>query len=148
MTVASATAVSPEPDFLQGQSAAPWEPVALADARQALARRFDELATLLEDWDAEGSSRVDASALSAAWRFAEQALRAQLPTPEVFPVADGSVQLEWHAGPVELEIEIAPGGGTAAFVCDDDQARQEIDGLLPRDEPRLGLALARLRAYA
>jgi hypothetical protein len=148
MTVASATAIYAEPDFLQGQSAAPWEPAALTDAREALARRFDELATLLEDWDAEGGNRVDPPALSAAWRFAEQALRAQLPIPEIFPVADGSVQLEWHAGPVELEIEIAPGGRSAAFVCDDEQAGQEIDGQLPRDEPRLGLALARLRAYA
>lgn len=148
MTMASATAIHTEPDFLKGQSEAPWEPPGLTDVRETLARRFDELMTLREGWDAEGARRIDSSALSAAWRLIEQALRAELPVPEIFPVPDGSVQLEWHAGPVELEVEIAPGGGSAAFVCDDEQAGQQIDGLLPRDEPRLGLALARLHAYA
>ena len=148
MTVASATAVAPEPDVLRGQSAAPWERPGLNDARRALSRRFEELASLAENWDAEGAHRVDRLALNVAWRIVEQALRADLPVPELFPVADGSVQLEWPAGPVELEIEIARGGRSAAFVCDDEQAGQEIDGLLPDDEPRFGLALARLHAYA
>ncbi len=148
MTVPSATSIYVEPDALSGQSAVPEGAVHLNEAREALRERFLELAALIDDWDAEGAHAVDRVALNVAWRLCEQALRAELPTPEVFPVANGALHLEWQAGPVELEVEILAGGSSAAFVCDDEQAGQEIDGVLPRDEPRFGLALARLRAYA
>lgn len=88
-----------------------------------------------------------AAAVNFAWSAIQHTLRAGLPEPELFPVSDGGIQIEWRAGPVELELEVEPGARAVAFVCDDEQAAQQLDGQLPRDESRFALALARLNAY-
>lgn len=135
-------------DFASGASLAPARIAELQDTERAVRERLEQLSALGDGWDGEDARAIDPLALRVAWTLAEQALRAGFPEPEVFPVPDEGVQLEWHAGPVELEIEIEPGGRGVVFVCDDEQAGQQIDGELPRDESRFGLALARLHAYA
>jgi len=70
------------------------------------------------------------------------------PGPELFPVPDGGVQIEWSAGPVEIELEIEPDQRGAILVCDDEQSGQRIDGELPADASRFRLALARLIAHS
>lgn len=134
-------------DFAAGASLAPPRMAEHEDIERAVRERLDQISVLDYGWDGEDARAVDPLALRLAWTLAEQALRAGFPEPEVFPVPDGGVQLEWHAGPVELEVEIEPGARAVVFVCDDEQAGQQIDGELPRDESRFGLALARLNAY-
>jgi hypothetical protein len=131
-------------------SSATLAPPALSGVRAREDRvrtRLDELAGLPEGWDGHDAKRIDQLALRLAGRLMQQALHAGLPEPEVFPVPDGSVQLEWKAGAVELELEIEPEARAVIFVCDDERSGQHIDGELPRDESRFGLVLARLNAY-
>jgi hypothetical protein len=42
------------------------------------------------------------------------------PTAQIVPLADGGVQLEWHAGGNDIEIEVDPIGEVHAFIsmCD------------------------------
>jgi len=148
MTLASITTVDDARGSVRGESRAPDIQGWPSGQASELARRFQAIAALADDWDAEGAQPVTATAVSSALGLAQQALRASFPLPEIFPLADGGVQLEWHAGPVELEVAFAPHGLRATFVCDDDQAGQEIDGILPADEQRFALALARLHAHA
>lgn len=135
-------------DFASGASRAPATVAKTWNTGPTVRERLDQLVLLSYGWDGDDAHAIDPFAVRMAWTLAEQALRAGFPEPEVFPVPDGGVQLEWHAGPVELEVEIEPGGRGIVFVCDDEQAGQRIDGELPRDESRFGLALARLHAYA
>ena len=135
-------------DFASGATVAPREVSQYVDVTQRIRDRLDQLRELPGGWDHEQAKPIDPDALRLAWTAAEQFLRARLPEPELFPVPDGGVQLEWRAGPVELELEIEPGARAVVFVCDDEQSGQQIDGELPRDESRFGLALARLNAHA
>ena len=113
-----------------------------------VARRLEEFAALASDWDGYGARQIDRRALELArvlvWRFLEQGL----PVPEIFPVPDGGVQIEWEAGPLELELEVEPGALSAVFVCDDRAIDRRFDGELPADLNRFRLAMQRLAAHA
>ncbi len=109
--------------------------------------RFAELERLAPDWDGYGAQAIDAPALRAARAVLGQPAFRDLPTPELFPLPSSGVQLEWTAGLLELELEIGPGGATAVFVCDEEGTHYRFDGMLPGDEQRLQLALARLAAH-
>lgn len=134
-------------DFASGASLAPPAASHYLESEQHARERLDQISGLGAGWDGEHAEPIDGLAVSFAWSVIQQALRAGLPDLEIFPVPDGGVQLEWRAGPVELELEIEPGARAVIFACDDERAGQQIDGELPRDESRFALALARLNAY-
>lgn len=116
----------------------------LRDGTQQLGARFVELAELREDWDGYGALPVDRQALIFAARLVRDTVQVGLPMPEVFPVPDGGVQLEWTAGPMELELEIEPGARGAVFVGDDSRSGRRFDGELPRDMSLLRQAVSTL----
>lgn len=60
--------------------------------------RLNELASLVQDWDSYGAGPIDRSALRTA-----DALTF-VPTPH------GGIQIELHAGGIDLEIEITSTG--------------------------------------
>ncbi len=135
-------------NFAPGHTSAPDSVGWAGIPREALSTRFEELAALEPDWDTYGAHRVDADALREGQAFVERLLQQPIPVPSIFPVPDGGVQLEWSAGPVELELEFEPGAAVAVFACDDREAGQQIDGELPRDAGLFRIALERLAAYA
>ncbi len=133
-TASSATTV---PEGLRGADA----------ARTVVGQRLSELLALQPNWDGYGAERIDPDALRFANDVLDDVLEWPIPAPQIFPVPDGGVQLEWSAGPVELELELEPGGRSAIFICDDLNAKQRFDGELPRDQGLLQLAFSRLAAY-
>lgn len=133
--------------FAPGATSAPAAAGAMLAARARLAGRFDQLASLEEDWDGYRARSIDPLALRRAEQIVQAALGERLPSPDILPIPDGGVQLEWTAGPVELELEVQPGLGAVVFVCDDDASGQRFDGELPGDDGLLALALARLSAH-
>ncbi len=60
--------------------------------------RVAHLATLRDDWDSYGAKPLSPAALAVADLFA------------IIPGADGGVQLELHAGGMEIEISVSPAG--------------------------------------
>lgn len=109
----------------------------LGDGAERLEARFAELAELREGWDGYGAQPIDRHALVFAETVIRDTLKAGWPTPEVFPVPNGGVQLEWGAGSMELELEIEPGGQGIVFVGDDLKSGRRFDGELPRDSALL-----------
>lgn len=136
----------PASDFAAGARLSPIDQYLNVTRRTR--ERLDQLRRLTEGWDCEQARPIDPDALELARMAAERLLRAGLSEPEVFPVPDGGVQLEWRAGPLELEVEVEPGASAVVFLCDDEQSGERIDGVLPRDESRFALALARLSGHA
>src|SRR6266511_1822635 len=114
------------------------------DGAEQLEARFAELAELREGWDGYGAQPIDRHALVLAERVVRDTLKAGLPTPELFSVPDGGVQLEWGAGSMELELEIEPGGRGVVFVGDDPKSGRRFDGELPRDAALLRQAATTL----
>lgn len=123
----------------------PSAPV-LRDASSIVEARLDELIELPPDWDGYGAQPIDRQALIFAARVIDAATRHGLPTPEIFPVPSGGVQLEWVSRSMELEFEIEPGANNIVFVGDDSRSGRRFDGVLPGDQALFQHALANLVA--
>ncbi len=69
------------------------------------ARALVDLLNLPSGWDSYGAARVAPSHVRAALQFLSCIMRDDSPTPAVVPTNRGGVQLEWHTGGIDLEIE-------------------------------------------
>ena len=85
------------------------------------AGRLEELSLLRDGWlDGRGLA-IASDALEVAESFLFKVLDANLPRPGVFPMRDGGIQLEWAAGPEELEVVISGGGSVRVFLEDEGE---------------------------
>ena len=73
----------------------------LAPTGQALVDLLD----LASDWDSYGAWAVEPSHVCAAFQVLLLTMRHDTPAPAVVPTNRGHVQLEWHVGGIDLEIE-------------------------------------------
>lgn len=73
----------------------------LAPTAQALV----DLLGLAPGWDSYSARSVDRSHVDAALRILLLTMRGDTPAPTVVPTNRGGVQLEWHTGGIDLEIE-------------------------------------------
>ena len=131
----------------RGRTQAPGGGGWSGDQREEVAKQLLALAALEADWDGYGAKAIDTAALGLAQRLIDELLGDVGRVPSVVPVPDGGVQLEWDAGPIELELEVRPGGREAIFICDDEATGQRFDGELPGDESLLRIAFAHYAAY-
>ena len=79
------------------------------DAAQAVyqhAKAFERITELAPNWDGYDGVPPTRAAISTAHAVAN----ALLHPPQVVPVNDGGVQLEWHIEGVDVEIAITPKG--------------------------------------
>jgi hypothetical protein len=65
-----------------------------------------ELGRLEENWDSYGARRIDPHCIEAAANLLRAVMNAATPMPSVVPTNRGGIQLEWHRGGIDLEIEI------------------------------------------
>lgn len=107
--------------------------------------RLQDFHDLSDDWDGYGATPIDGRAISIAEQLITNLAASGLPSPEIFPVPSGGVQLEWTAPGMEFELEVEPTGMTAVFVGDDSTGRR-YDGALPGDEALYRQALTNLVA--
>ncbi len=143
------TIAAPRPEELAPErTSAPLRFGLAGTAREEFAARIAELGGLADGWDSYGARAIDRRALRVGQMIAERALTLTLPLPRLLAVPSGGVQVEWSVGPVDLELEIEPGGAAAIFICDDEYTAQRIDGELPADQGLFNLALGRLAAHA
>lgn len=63
---------------------------------------LDRLAGLTQGWDGHQGHPPTEGALDAARQF--------LLNAAVVPLSDGGLQIEWHRGDLDIEVEISPGG--------------------------------------
>lgn len=89
-------------------------------------RKIEQLASLEDNWDSYGASRPTRHALTGALRWAYDLFTESTPTPDVFPLPNGNVQLEWSQGQMDIEIEII-----SISTC-----KAIIDDLLNDEEPQ------------
>jgi hypothetical protein len=93
-------------------------------------RKIVELAALPEDWDGYGSRPIQPAAIRVAAELLGMLSEFDLPSPQIFPVSGGGIQLEWQNAKCELELEILPDGSLEFLIA--DQAGEMREGrLLP-----------------
>ena len=81
---------------------------------------------LSENWNGYGERTIHESTL----RRVVEVLKAvcpEGPAPEVVPMSDGGVQIEWASGSYEIEIEVPSIGAAKIFLADPSGSEQEIE---------------------
>ena len=77
------------------------EPGVVDDVQTAL----DSLRTLAPNWDGYGAPVIDPAVIEAAKSFIARLPESLVSRPQVVPMSNGTLQLEWHDGPKSLELE-------------------------------------------
>lgn len=97
---------------------------------QSLVARLQELLKLPCGWDSYGASKVSLECvLGAANWFGRLSSHREASAPSAVPLADGGVQLEWHAGGRSLEVVFRP-VAEPTFYYYDQQSGEEVEGVL------------------
>jgi len=68
-----------------------------------------------DQWDGEWPAPTVAD---AAWATATETLPDEAPTPSVVPTGDGGIDLVWHKGGWDIELEVHPDGETLLWMHD------------------------------
>jgi hypothetical protein len=86
-------------------------------------RRLRELLRLEAGWDSYGARRVSERAVLTALAFLA---RRTHPRPSVVPTVRGGIQLEWHNGRVDVEVECLP-NGAAQLAAEDSETGEYVE---------------------
>ena len=68
--------------------------------------RFNTLTSLRRGWDGYAGLPVSFSCAQFAANIIERLYTAALPAPQLVPMPDGTLRLEWHMNKYDLEIEV------------------------------------------
>lgn len=111
--------------------------------------RLDALRTLRDGWlDGKGVAPSPAGLDWFAKAF-NASYPDDLPSPYIYPVAEGGIQLEWSIRPREISLEILFSDHSAAWHCLDLETDEEDSRSLNLDDPSDWSWLAgRLRAMS
>lgn len=94
--------------YIEGGPDAPnWVPQLLAQVCQ--------LVELPQDWDSYGAPPVREAAVLGALELLAQVITGSSSPPQIVPTSQGGLQLEWHQGGVDLEVEVLGPGATGVY---------------------------------
>jgi hypothetical protein len=87
---------------------------------------FSDLLDLPPDWDSYGAAEISKDSVKNALQLLFNIMQDDTPRPHVVPTTGGNVQLEWHTGDIDIEIEIeAYSAGRFNLFFEDLRADQE-----------------------
>jgi len=69
---------------------------------------LDRLARLEDNWDGHGAVGISEAVIIRTRRLLSAFALARFPTPALVPTTCGGIQLEWHAGGLDVEIDLDP----------------------------------------
>jgi len=75
------------------------------DSASRVRADIHSLSELAPNWDGYGAPAIDPAVIEAAEAFIARLPQGLAPPPRVVPMSNGTLQLEWHAGPKSLELE-------------------------------------------
>lgn len=108
---------------------------------------LERLVGLLElphNWDSYGASTVGREEVERALGILASTMTEGTPIPSIVPTSRGSVQLEWHLGGVDLEVESLE-EETVAVSFEDLRSGEEWESELAIDSPELKNAIEQVR---
>lgn len=83
------------------------------------ARKLECLALLPIGWDSYGGKPLKPSARESTLKAITWLQHEELPIPAVVLGSKGTVQLEWHSGNKELDVDLGEGGDIGFVKCDE-----------------------------
>lgn len=106
-------------------------------------RAIERLTRLPADWDSYGARCTQANAVKAALDVLGRTMQRHSPVPAVVPTVTGGLQLEWHTGGIDLEVEATPDGSILMF-CDGTSCPTPQDCEITQDPTPLAQVIATL----
>ncbi len=103
-----------------------------------------DLLQLPQNWDGYGAVQIREQLAQQALVVLVEVMENDSPAPSVVPLSDGGVQLEWHRGGKNLEIEF-PAGEAPSYCYYEDDSDVESEGQVPRNYQRIQAYLASLK---
>ncbi|MCY3586862.1 MAG: hypothetical protein OXG76_14330 [Acidimicrobiaceae bacterium] len=88
--------------------------------------RLRVLQELPADWNGYGELPIALEAVAQTAKLLG-ALGLPHPKPDIVPVSDGGIQIEWSGAGSELEVEVGPQGETHAYLVNAEGVEQEFD---------------------
>jgi hypothetical protein len=85
------------------------------------------LGELAPNWDGYGAPAIDPAVIEAAEAFIARLPLGLAPPPRVVPMSNGTLQLEWHAGPKSLELEFESPASIRYLQWHSDEGVEEED---------------------
>lgn len=85
---------------------------------------LESYSTLEKNWDSYGALKPSTKALMGAIQLATHTFQENTPTPDVFPVPNGNIQIEWSIHQFDIEIEIE--SGSLCYVSYEDHRTNQI----------------------
>lgn len=79
---------------------------ALSDTLKTIVGDLNRIARLQRNWDSYGGLPVNRDCIIGALNVLAMVLVDGIPAPIIVPTSGGGVQLEWHRGGADLEIEV------------------------------------------
>lgn len=107
-----------------------------------LQRKLRSLMRLGPGWDSYGARAIYARAVDAALVFLVRS--AQYPRPSIVPTSKGGIQLEWHDGRIDVEIEFTP-DGYAQLSGEDMRSGETVERWITPGHPAVGQWLEKLQ---
>jgi hypothetical protein len=101
------------------------------------------LGELRQNWDSYGAKPVDPRCAESAIMLLLSIMGPNTPVPAVVPTSRGGLQLEWHTGGIDFEIEVnSPSRFHAVF--EDNRTGEEWEKVVTSDLRPLKSSLERL----
>lgn len=102
--------------------------------------RLIHLMSLTKGWDGSDSPAVRPEIATFAWSALSSVMSSNTPTPFIAPVSGGGLQLEWHAGGLDIELYI-PQPSRAELYIEYQDGRERVEQDLTSDFERLSAAV-------
>lgn len=107
---------------------------------QATLKQIDEISALELNWDSYGAPVISPSRILQAYKVVRSIMHDRAPIPNLVPTSDGSIQIEWHANGVDLEILLVSD-------ADLDVSFEDLRGEVPSFEGVLNIDIKILVDY-
>jgi hypothetical protein len=104
--------------------------------------------SLPHNWDSYGAPRIAFENVKYAFNLLVFTMDDNTPPPNVVPTPEGSVQLEWHEGGIDLELEVISPYRIYASYEDQDDPEASWEDELTIDLTRVGLAIDEISVRA
>ena len=90
-----------------------------------------------DNWDSYGANGFSSNIAKAVNQLLVDIMDDDTPAPQLVPSASGSIQLEWHIGGIDLEIEVESLSTSYVFFEDEQNEDESWEGEIKYDLSKL-----------
>ena len=91
----------------------------------AVRRAMEQLLDLQDNWDGRGSGPVSPDTALFAFQLLADTMPPTGNSPTIVPLGNGALQLEWHTGNADLEIEVAKPNSVSVWYANRDPCHEQ-----------------------